>query len=276
MSEAAPTRSRTRSPELLRTVVPVNIRPREDAQDGKAQWYCQGAARDLLNAAIARSGAPIITETLADGSTVQGYVPEPGSLIHIKLTGKRKSNTPGINDANVWQVQYWRPDQAAIAAPQLGIEYPSAGELASATAVHTAPAPAEAPTPTGSAPAGNGQAMAQPGPQPGAAQGWQEPAQGWAQPQGQPPAQQPQQQPQPGAPGGWAQPAQNVPQQQPQGQALAGVGAPPQMDWTAQQPTQPPAQQGGYIPQPTQQPQGQPGGIPPEAQQLVQNLTGGQ
>lgn len=260
--------------------IPGNTRQSPDYQDGKVQWYCQGAARDLLNAKIAQSGAPVITEQTPDGP-VQAYVPEPGSLVRVKLASKRKVNVAGMNDANVWEVDYWRPDQAQIAAPQLGIEYPTVAELAQVTAAE----PAGAPTPTEFAPAGQGQAMGPNGAgqagAPGNGQWGQQPQNGGQQPQngGQPGqgwAQQPGGGQQQGAPGGWSQQPQNGAQQPagpPQG---ASVGAPPAMDWQAAQGGQQSAN-AGYIPPATNQPQaGPPPGMDPGTQQLQGQLTGRQ
>ena len=269
--------------------IPGNVRPGPQNTDGKAQWYCQGAARDLLNAAIAQSGAPIVTEQTPNGP-VQGYVPEPGSLIRVRLAGKRKTNVPGMNDANVWEVNYWRPDQGQIAAPQLGIEYPAAAELAQVTAPD--PGSAGGTTPTATPPADQAQGMGGNGQQPGAAPAGPDPRWGMA-PEQAVQYQQPavQQGPPVGPPAGqwgqqpatagavaqggqWAQqPAQNGAQQPagpPQG---VPAGPPPAVDWQSQQ--QPAQNGGGYIPTPTNQPPaGPPPGMAPDTAALQQTLTG--
>ena len=239
--------------------VPLNVAPSQDHTDGKARLYANPGVRDQLVAAVAASGAPIITHP----SGVQYYLPEPGSGIYIQKTGTRPTG-PGMNAANVFTVQYFRPEQARQLAAQYGIEYPSVAELAStgeqprtsqpdadagsqATGQFSAPpqqfAPAAAQPPAGPPPSAADFAPPTPG-QPG------NPAQ-WNQAPGRPQA-----------------PAQNGP---PAPQQLPGVGGPPPpVDWGngQQQP-----QGGGYIPEPSA-PTSPPPGMTPETLARMAELTG--
>jgi hypothetical protein len=259
--------------------VPLNVPKSADHQDGVAKWWCGPGARDQLNAAIGRTGQPMRTVQTPNGP-VQFHVPEPGAFVVVKLAGKRSSG-PGMNDANVWEVSYWRagPEARAMAA-QYGIEYPSDADLArtedvggsdagaAPTGASTAPdqgqptgqyaqqPPTQQPGPIANMPAQfaqNGQQLAAAVPQ------YQQPAQ----PQG--PPQQAGQAPMPGQPGNtahWSGPA-------PGGNGAANVpGPPPEVNWNGGQQPQ------GNIPQPVNQPAPGAAQLPPEAAQQLASMTG--
>lgn len=97
--------------------VPVNVAPSHEFQDGKAQWFCQGAARDDLIRAMAVAGAP-------------AGPPEAGAGVYIALVGTRPAG--GNFKANVWDIRYWRPADAVALAQQYGITYPELGAQAAA------------------------------------------------------------------------------------------------------------------------------------------------
>ncbi|MCO7192309.1 hypothetical protein NH602_04635, partial [Pseudonocardia sp. McavD-2-B] len=113
--------------------VPMNVPAAGEHPDGKAQWYCQGSARDELLRAMNAVGAP-------------AGPPEAGALVRVKLTGTRPSG-PGKNPSNIYEVTYWRPaaeiDQFAA---QLGIAVPSEGERAAAAPAAPAAPAQEAPS----------------------------------------------------------------------------------------------------------------------------------
>lgn len=249
--------------------VPLNVAASNDHTDGKARLYANPGVRDQLVAAVAASGAPIITHPTG----VQYYLPEPGSGIYIQKTGTRPTGA-GMNPANVFAVQYFRPEQARQLAQQYGIEYPTVAELAQ-TADPAPAAQAEAPqqpaapqqfpaTPTGQFPAAP---AAQAGPPPSAAD--------VAPPvPGQPgnPAQWNQQPPAPPFPQWGSVDNQPAPQQAAP-QQLPGVGSPPPpVDWGNGQNGGQQAPQ-GFVPQ-ASAPAGPPPPLTPENQQLMASLTG--
>lgn len=229
--------------------IPLNVPKTQDNPEGAAQWYCRSTTRDQLAAAMAQVGAP-------------AGPPEVGAGIYVKFVGTKRSGQ-GMNPSKVYDVRYWRPDQAAAIAQQLGIEQPAPGQAAPAAQV-PAQAPVEQQAPQG------------PPPQQYAPQG---PAQGQyvppgAQPQGPPPQQQGQpsypdpaaaQGPPPQQGGQWGPPPGA---EQPQG----GPPPPPPVQWQA--PNGAPPATPGYVPQPTQQ-QGPPQGAPPQGDGgLLGSLTG--
>lgn len=110
--------------------IPMNMTPSAERPDGRGQWYNRGAARDDLARAMAAAGAP-------------AGPPEVGCGIHVVRTGQRGSGA-GMNPANIYQVTYWRPEQARELAAQYGIEYPAIG--AGAPAAPPAP-PVQPPAP---------------------------------------------------------------------------------------------------------------------------------
>lgn len=99
--------------------VPVNVAPSPEFQDGKAQWFCQGAAKDDLIRAMTAAGAP-------DGP------PEAGAGVYIARVGTRPAG--GNFKANVWDIRYWRPADAVALAQQYGIVYPELGAQAAPVA----------------------------------------------------------------------------------------------------------------------------------------------
>jgi hypothetical protein len=239
--------------------IPLNIARTADFQDGKAQWWCGPSQRDQLVAAIAASGAPVVTHP----SGVQYYMPEPGSGIYVEKTGTRPSGA-GLNDSNVFDVRYFRPEQARQIAAQQGVEYPTVAELAqTADAAPAEQAPsAPAATPPGPPPSRADFAPPTPG-QPGNPAQWsQQPA------PGQFPAQAPGQFPAWGAVDGQQGAPQGPPPQAPQ---QPGPGAPPPVDWATQ--GQQPPNGGGYIPQATPPTDLAPG-LTLENQQLMASMTG--
>lgn len=263
---------------------PVHVRPSQEYPDGQARWWASNVERDLLSAACARAGVPITTVQTPQGPK-QYYEPEPGALILVRKLGTRPSG-PGLNDANKWDVQYWRPDQARIAAPQLGIEYPTVAEMAQTSESQNGqqnggPSAAQQPPQTPSTPG-----QAQPT--------GQFPAFGAPQPNTPQPSTADFAPPVPGQPGNAAQwnsdtqpgpqfPAWNAvdnqqappPSGQPQNEGAPNPGlpgAPPPVNW--QQPSSQNAPQ-SFIPQPTQQ-AGPPTGMTEQNQALMAQLTGRQ
>jgi hypothetical protein len=235
--------------------VPLNVRPSQDHTDGKARLYANPGVRDQLVAAVAASGAPIITHP----SGVQYYLPEPGSGIYIQKTGTRPTGA-GMNPANVFTVQYFRPEQARQLAQQQGVEYPTVAELAQTA--DSAPAEQAPPaTPPGPPPSTADFAPPTPG-QPGNPAQWsQQPAatQQFPQAPGQFPA------------WGAVDGQQGAPQAPPSAPQQQGPGAPPPVDWATQGQQQPGG--GGFIPQATPPADLAPG-LTPENQQLLAGLTG--
>jgi len=134
--------------------IPMNMTPSAERPDGRGQWYNRGAARDDLARAMAAAGAP-------------AGPPEVGSGIHVVRTGQRASGA-GMNPANLYQVTYWRPEQARELAAQYGIEYPAIG--AGAPAAPPAPPVQQAPAPAQPLAPQQFQAPQQPMPQPPAPQ----------------------------------------------------------------------------------------------------------
>lgn len=114
--------------------VPVNVPTSQDHSDGKAQWYCQGSARDDLSRSMQTVGAP-------EGP------PEPGAFIYVAKAGQRPIPGGG-NPANVWDVRYTRPGpEAQQLAAQYGIEYPVLGAAPAAAQPAAQSAQAQAPAP---------------------------------------------------------------------------------------------------------------------------------
>jgi hypothetical protein len=156
--------------------VPLKVQPSQEHPEGDASWYVKGQARDELVRAMSEAG-------------VSG-TPKAGDAIAITLVQRRPSG-PGMNPANIVQVQY-QPAGSGQGAP-------------------TAPAP-------------------QPVQQQAPVQQFVQEPQAPAQPQYQPPAQQYEQQPQAPVQQ-YAQPTQQAPVQQfqqPQGQPAPVQQAGPQ------------------------------------------------
>lgn len=203
--------------------VPLNVPRTAENPEGTAQWYCRSTTRDQLGAAMASVGAP------------QGP-PEVGSGIYVKFVGTKKSGQ-GMNPSKVYDVRYWRPEQAKAIAQQMGIEFPNPPTVPEQ-------APAVAPPVPGT--------PAQPHPDSAPAQ---PPAQA---PQGPPPAPQPDPQQyaaQGPAQGQYGPPPQQGYQQGPPQQGYGQAPPPPPVQWQAagapgpgQAPPGP-----GYVPQPTGQ-----------------------
>lgn len=78
--------------------VPLVVPVTEAHQDGQAQWYVAGSARDELVRAMSAAGAP-------------AGPPEEGSFIKISCVGKRP--IPGMSAAKIYRVEYHRPEGAA-------------------------------------------------------------------------------------------------------------------------------------------------------------------
>jgi hypothetical protein len=85
-------------PKFVMIIPGELLEPSPNHPDGLAKWYCKGAARDELTRAMSEAGAP-------EGP------PEAGSVIRVTLAGLRPSG-PGMNPAHVFDVQYWRPENA--------------------------------------------------------------------------------------------------------------------------------------------------------------------
>lgn len=127
---------RTKQPEFYKNgkpkfvlKVPVNVPVSERHTEGRAQWYCQGSAKDELNRAKTAAGAP------------QG-APEFGAFGYTKKAGTRQIPGSAI-PANVWEVTYVRPGpEAKKLAEQYGIAYPELSGNGAAPAAAPAPAPA--------------------------------------------------------------------------------------------------------------------------------------
>jgi hypothetical protein len=115
--------------------VPARVALSAEHADGTAQWYCQGAARDLLAQAMAAVGAP-------EGP------PQAGSVVVVTKTGERP--VPNMNPAGVYTVQYVPPGpQADGYAQQCGISLEGIVRegAAPAAAPVAPPAPPAAPAP---------------------------------------------------------------------------------------------------------------------------------
>lgn len=96
--------------------VPARMAPSPEYPDGTCQWFVQGASRDELTRAMQEAGVPL-------GEDGNPRTPEAGSVIEIKLTGKRP--VANMSPANVMAVRYWRPSDpfagqfaAALGTPQ--------------------------------------------------------------------------------------------------------------------------------------------------------------
>ncbi|MHA6626908.1 hypothetical protein ACU61A_15845 [Pseudonocardia sichuanensis] len=120
--------------------VPLRVAPTAEYVDGIAQWWVQGASRDVLAQAMTAAGAP------------QGP-PQAGAVVVVTKTGERP--IPGMSPAGIYTVQYVLPGaQADQYAQQCGISLDGIVREA-------APAPA-APAPTPAAPAPGPVAQYQP------------------------------------------------------------------------------------------------------------------
>lgn len=109
--------------------VPMLVPLTAEHSDGRAQWWCAGVQRDELVRAMVSAGAP-------EGA------PEAGAGIWVKKTGTRPTG-PGMNPAGVYEVRYWRPEQAHQIAAQFGIAVPDAAQAVPAAQNGVAPAQAE-------------------------------------------------------------------------------------------------------------------------------------
>lgn len=91
--------------------VPLRVDPQQfpDFPEGEASWYVKGQARDELVRAMAEAGA--------------SGAPKGGAAIAITLVQRRPSG-PGMNPANIVQVQYQPP--AGAGAPQPPAQAPVA------------------------------------------------------------------------------------------------------------------------------------------------------
>lgn len=85
-------------------IIPVTFQPNAKFTDGRGTWWVRGQARDELARAMADAGVP------ADENGHR--VPESGAQITLTLMGTRPVQG-GFNDANIWQVMYYRPAGAA-------------------------------------------------------------------------------------------------------------------------------------------------------------------
>ena len=112
--------------------VPLNVAPSQDNPDGKAQWYCRGASRDVLAAAQTAVGSPT------------PGIPEMGCGIYVQFTGTRGGGG-GMNPSKVYTVNYYPAEQARQIAAQMGIEYPEPPAIAPQNPPQAPPVPTSAP-----------------------------------------------------------------------------------------------------------------------------------
>lgn len=79
-------------------VIPLIVPNSPEFSEGRATWWCKGAARDELVRAMTEAGVP------------EGSPPEEGAGISVELTGHRP--IPGLNPQYLYKVTYVRPEGA--------------------------------------------------------------------------------------------------------------------------------------------------------------------